>query len=150
MKKFYIWLVLAVTFFAGSLTITTVAQTSEKETEKRFELVFVACGEGTVSFYKTPDSRRVKLTSWKQKNAEEAKNKIESLVSDAIEIIEANTYFRKNENQTGAYYILRFEDNEDKTHSYKIVKFINENIQIITASTMELALEFEKWQIIQK
>jgi hypothetical protein len=147
MKKYFCCR-LGILFFVINFVITANAQIPEKEVKKKFDLVLISCGENvSIQFYKFHDGKGIEAQYFKLKNTEEAKNIIETLASEAKEIIERQNHFSKIDNATVGRYVLLFENNKDKTAHYKIAKFFNEYIVIITASSIELAREFEKSNI---
>ena len=150
MKKYFCF-GLGILFFIINLVMPSNAQIPEKEVKKKFDLVLINCGENvSIQFYKSPDGKGIEAQYLKLKNTEEAKNIIETLALEAKEIIERQNHFSKIDNTTLGRYVLLFENNRDKTAYYKIAKFFNEYIEIVTASTIELAREFEKSNTSEK
>jgi uncharacterized DUF497 family protein len=151
MKNFWFCCGLAILISINIFFVTANAQTPLKETEKRFKLVGGADGDkAIIEFFKTSDGNSIEVQAIRLKSVKEAKKRIEQLLSEAKEILEVRTSFRKAENETLAYYLLLFEDSKNKTTYYKIATLSNELVVFTTASTKELVLEFEKWRYTQK
>lgn len=147
MRTLYFNCAVATVIFTCVFFVSVNAQTLSNESKKRFEPVGVADGQnGGILFYKTTYGKTVDVESWRLKSVDEVKKRIETESSKAKDRLEMSTYFNKAKNQVAGYYVLEFENEKDKTNYFKIAKFINEYIEIITAPTLDLALEFGKWQ----
>lgn len=106
-------------------------------------------GESSVSVYQANDFRTVSTSSSSHDNAKQARQEIELRIKDALKVIEFTKFFIKKSKIIQKRIVLENEKNENKW--IDILKYDDgKSLEIINAPTLELALEFEKWQKTRK
>ncbi|MDQ3061977.1 MAG: hypothetical protein M3R14_03815 [Acidobacteriota bacterium] len=118
----------------------------EIDEKEPFTFLGHACGRGYVDGYITSDEER--LSSGLEKINP---SKFRKEIQEASKVIENIENFKNRDGENGVRTIIQIESKGNNKQFYKIVWYDKkENMYYIIAPTLELALEFERWQESQK
>ncbi len=106
-------------------------------------------GETTITAYEAGDFRRVSVESSYQETSAKARKELESRIKDAATVISVSETVRSNIRKRLKRVVL--SGKADSEEWFDIIVYEGgKGIKIITAKTLELALEFEQWEKTRK
>lgn len=118
----------------------------EIDEEEPFTFLGHACGNGYVDGYITGNEERLSSGLAKINPSEFRKE-----IREASKVIENIDDFKNRDGENGVRVVVQVEDEDGNKRFYKIIWYDKkENMYYIIAPSLNLAIEFEKWQESQK